>query len=202
MNPYDIIYSFYPQDTPLRRLLILHSEKVRDKALSILSEARISHPCRELDEINEQLVNDGALLHDIGIGRTHAPGILCEGTEPYICHGTIGAEMLRQEYICRQEITDVERDYVELLARICERHTGSGLSREDIVDQQLPISPVRDLLPESLEEKLVCLADKFFSKSGDPTLEKDFARVKRSMMKFGTASVERFDELCNTFYLK
>lgn len=202
MNPYDIIYSFYPHDTALRRLLILHSEKVRDKALAILAEARRLHPSQQLDAIDEQLVNDGALLHDIGIGRTHAPGILCEGTESYICHGTIGAEMLRQEYACREEIVGVERDYIELLARICERHTGSGLTKEDIADQQLPISPVRDLLPESLEEKLVCLADKFFSKSGDPTQEKDFARVKRSMMKFGTASVERFEALCNTFYLK
>ena len=36
---------------------------------------------------------------------------------------------------------------------------------EEIISQHLPISPPRDLLPESVEEKLVCYADKFFSKS-------------------------------------
>jgi len=216
MNPYDIIYYFYPQDTPLRRLLILHSEKVRDKALSILEEARRSHPSPMFDSIDENLVIAGALLHDIGIGRTHAPGILCEGTMPYICHGTIGAEMLREVSASKQGLAelqdgvstqkvglaDLQDEVIESLARICERHTGSGLSRQDILDQQLPISPVRDLLPETMEEKLICLADKFFSKSGDPAKEKDFARVKASMMKFGTDSIERFNSLCETFYIK
>ncbi len=191
MNPFEIIAHFYPDDTPLRRLLILHSQKVRDKALSILEHAQAVRPSSELDNANLQLVTDGALLHDIGIIRTHAPGILCEGTEPYICHGTIGADMLRH--------LDPQ---LEPIARICERHTGAGLTVDDIVGQQLPISPVRDLLPMTVEERLVCLADKFFSKSGDPAAEKDFDRVRRSMMKFGTDSLARFDALCEEFCLK
>lgn len=202
MNPYDIIFHFYPEDTPLRRLLILHSEKVRDKALEILSHARLRDEKAVLCNIDEQLVSDGALLHDIGIGRTHAPSILCEGKESYICHGTIGADMIRQEYCAMLASDDGSSSYLEAIARICERHTGSGLTRQDIVDQNLPISPVRDLLPETLEEQLVCLADKFYSKSGDPSKEKNFDRVCRSMMKFGTASMERFEALCRTFYLK
>lgn len=197
MNPYDIIYHFYPEDTPLRRLLILHSEKVRDKALEILTSAKCKDVENALDSINEQLVIDGALLHDIGIGRTYAPSILCEGGESYICHGTIGAEMLRSLQN-KREFADCD---LEPLARICERHTGSGLTRQDIIDQNLPIAPARDLLPETLEEQLVCLADKFFSKSGDPSKEKDFDRVCRSMVKFGTASMERFEALCKTFFL-
>ena len=36
MSALEIIRNFYPEDTPLRRLLILHSTQVRDKALSIL----------------------------------------------------------------------------------------------------------------------------------------------------------------------
>ncbi|MGN0870148.1 MAG: hypothetical protein ACI4UV_03075 [Victivallales bacterium] len=55
---------------------------------------------------------------------------------------------------------------VECYARICERHTGSGLTAEDVWKQSRPI-PERDYLPESLEEKLICLVDKFFSKFGD-----------------------------------
>ena len=192
MNPYDIISHFYPEDTPLRRLLILHSEKVRDKALALLEAARRKEKTDAWKTVDEQLVIDGSLLHDIGIGRTHAPGILCEGTEPYICHGVIGAQMLRG-----MDVADTVR--MEQIARICERHTGSGLTVHDIESQQLPIIPVRDLLPETIEEKLVCLADKFYSKSGDPSQEKSLERVRRSMMKFGADSMERFDELCRLF---
>lgn len=191
MNPLEVIRHFYPEDTPLRRLLILHSEKVRDKALGLLHAARQARPSAMLDAIDERLVSDGAMLHDIGIGRTHAPSILCEGTEPYICHGTIGAEMLRRF-----------DPSLEALARICERHTGAGLTTADILGQQLPILPVRDLLPETPEERLVCLADKFFSKSGDPSREKNFERVRRSMMKFGADSLARFDALCDEFCVK
>ena len=202
MNPYDIIYHFYPHDTALRRLLILHSEKVRDKAFAILEEARRNNPSTDLLCIDEQLVNDGALLHDLGIGRTYGPGIHCEGNEPYICHGIIGARMLRDlidENRCLKFSVAPER--LEQIARICERHTGAGLSMRDIVNQNLPITPPRDLVPETLEEKLVCLADKFYSKSGDPSKEKDLERVKRSMMKFGADSTIRFEELCRLFYV-
>lgn len=203
MNPYDIIYHFYPHDTALRRLLILHSEKVRDKAFAILEAARQNNPSPELLSIDEQLVNDGALLHDLGIGRTYGPGIHCEGNEPYICHGIIGARMLR-ELIEGNRCSEfsVEPARLEQIARICERHTGAGLTVRDIVEQNLPIIPPRDLVPETLEEKLVCLADKFYSKSGDPSKEKDLERVKRSMMKFGADSTARFEELCRLFSVK
>ena len=199
MTALDIIYHFYPQDTPLRRLLLLHSQCVADKALQILDH------CERLGKvlpIDRKLVVDGALLHDIGICRCDARGILCEGTEPYICHGTVGAQMLR-DYLaeCKQEEENIQDVDIDACARICERHTGAGLTAQNILDQQLPIVPVRDLLPETLEEQLVCLADKFFSKSGDPSQEKDFARVSRSMQKFGTDSVERFQALCSQFLL-
>jgi uncharacterized protein len=93
----------------------------------------------------------------------------------------------------------VEPERLEQIARICERHTGAGLTMRDIVEQKLPITPPRDLVPETLVEKLVCLADKFYSKSGDPSKEKDFERVRRSMMKFGADSTARFEELCRLF---
>lgn len=190
-----IIQHFYPTDTPLRRLLILHSECVRDKALQILQT--LQPPT----SLNLSLVIAGAMLHDIGICATHAPGILCEGSEPYICHGTIGAQMLRG-YLNEHTISAEDAAMLEACARICERHTGAGLTRENILTQKLPIEPAVDLLPETPEEKLVCLADKFFSKSGDPTKEKSLEHVRRSMMKFGADSLERFEQLCTLFNIK
>jgi len=199
MSPLDFICHFYPDDNPLRRLLIIHSQKVYDKAMDILIHARCIDPV-PFAAIDEDLVYWGAMLHDIGIGRTHAPSIFCEGTEPYICHGTIGAEMLREiGPTVNGQQTTVD---TTALARICERHTGAGLTVADIEQQNLPITPARDLLPETLEERLICLADKFYSKSGDPTAEKSIDRVQRSMMKFGTDSMTRFDALCKTFFVK
>ncbi len=199
MSYLDIIQHFYPEDTPLRRLLILHSECVRDKALAILSALPAAASAQL--SIDPALVQSGAMLHDIGILHTHAPGILCEGTEPYICHGIIGARMLR-EYISQHSLTTAEQQQLEACARICERHTGAGLTRENILAQGLPIQPAVDLLPETSEERLVCLADKFFSKSGDPSREKPLERVRRSMMKFGADSMARFEELCTIFHIK
>ena len=186
MSALEIIRNFYPEDTPLRRLLILHSTQVRDKALSILGNPELQGL-----SVDVQLVNDGALLHDIGIMQCHAPSILCEGTEDYLLHGVCGARMLRQ--YGEEHGLDMEP-----YARICERHTGSGLTQEDIARQGLPLPPGRDYLPETIEEKLVCLADKFYSKSS-PDKEKPLERVKASMQKFGPESLERFEEMCELF---
>ena len=199
MRYLDIIQHFYPEDTPLRRLLILHSECVRDKALAILS-ALPTTTAQQLS-LDPELVRSGAMLHDIGIIHTHAPGILCEGTEPYICHGIIGARMLR-EFVNEQTLSPAEQQQLEACARICERHTGAGLTRENILAQGLPIQPAADLLPETPEERLVCLADKFFSKSGNPSREKSLDHIRRSMMKFGADSMARFEDLCMLFNIK
>ena len=185
MDALAIIRNFYPEDTPLRRRLLKHSEQVKDKALELAAHAG--------ETIDLQLVADGALLHDLGIGRCDAPGIDCRGTEPYITHGVIGAKMLR-DYGAEHGL-DLEK-----YARICERHTGSGLAAAEIRAQQLPL-PERDYLPETPEEALVCLADKFFSKSGDME-EKPLKKIRRSLAKFGDATLARFDELCRRFMVK
>ena len=49
-------------------------------------------------------------------------------------------------------------------ALVCERHTGTGLSLSYIIEQDLPV-PHREMLPISLEEQVICFADKFFSKT-------------------------------------
>lgn len=132
------------------------------------------------------------LLHDIGIVHCHAPKILCTGSEPYLAHGIIGARMLR-EYGAARGMEEL----LEPFARICERHTGSGITAEEVRRQQLPI-PERNYLPETAAEKLVCLADKFFSKSGDMR-EKSLEHIRHSMEKFGPGPAERFDALCRYF---
>ncbi len=188
MDPLAIIAYFYPEDTPLRRLLLRHSLQVRDKALALLRR-----PGRTGPEPDAAVAAAGAMLHDIGIGACHAPGILCMGDQPYLAHGLIGARMLR-EYGKKHGLN------LEPFARICERHTGSGLTAAEIRAGALPL-PERDFLPETPEEQLICLADKFFSKSGDMQ-EKSLPRIRHSMAKFGPSPLARFDALCRTFGLR
>ena len=187
IDPDTIIAHFYPEDTPLRRLLLRHSVLVRDKALAILA-----NPSRPPLPLDHDLVSAGAMLHDVGILHCHAPSILCTGSHPYIAHGIIGARMLRT-YGAAQGID------LEPFARICEHHTGTGITAREVRERGLPI-PERDYLPETPEEKLICLADKFFSKSGDMK-EKTPVAVRRSLEKFGQDTVERFDVLLRLFGL-
>ena len=119
------------------------------------------------------------MLHDIGIFKCDAAGIQCFGTEPYICHGRIGAELLRSEGFPRH-------------ARVCERHTGAGITKAQIIAQNLPL-PQQDFLPETMEEKVICYADKFFSKTHIDR-EKTIEQVEKSLSKFGEEGVLRFRE--------
>ncbi len=167
-----LIDKYYPDDNKLKHILVEHSRQVAQRALQVAEK----HPELNLDP---SLLYAGSMLHDIGIFKTNAPGICCTGTEPYLMHGSIGARLLRQEGL-------------ETLARICERHTGAGLSKDDIRRQHLPL-PEHDLLPETLEEKVICYADKFYSKS-DLNRVKTSGQVYQSLRKFGEEGAARFLE--------
>jgi len=174
--PQEIIEK-YCKDEKLRHVLVSHSRAVADKALEIVR----NHPELEADA---QFVEEAALLHDIGIVRVDAPAIACMGTEPYICHGILGAEMLRAEGLERH-------------ALVCERHTGTGLTLDQIIQQRLPL-PHKDMQPKSIEEQVICFADKFFSKTRLET-EKSVEQARRSLEKFGAEGLVKFDVWCKRF---
>lgn len=172
-----IIDKYYPAGLPLRDIYMRHCRSVADLALEI--NARSAHP------LSESLVEAAAMLHDIGIVATYAPGIECRGAAPYLTHGLLGADILRCE------------GAGEELARVAERHTGSGLTAREIVEAGMPL-PAIDLLPETQLERLVCYADKFYSKSGSMK-RKDIPDVERQMVRYGEASLRRFRELQTQF---
>lgn len=175
-----IINEYYPEGTTLRDILIVHSRRVADKALAIHRSLQPQH------EADASTIEAAAMLHDIGIFLCDAAGIECYGTEPYICHGTLGAKLLR----ANAHRWGYTAESIEPFARVCERHTGAGLTAADITRQNLPL-PAQNLLPETYLEKLICYADKFFSKT-HPDREKPLDRVLLSMQKFGSDSYERF----------
>ena len=186
MNYQALIAKYYPDDDDLRRLLLKHSRQVADRCLLICSR----HPELRLDR---QFLEESAMLHDIGIRWCHAPGIYCQGDEPYIRHGLIGGRLLRQEGYERH-------------ARVCERHTGTGLTvmppapegwqGGDVLPPELLSQGF--FVPEVLEEQVVCYADKFYSKS-HPDRQLSVADTARSLEKFGREGVQTFLEWAKMF---
>ena len=126
------------------------------------------------------------MLHDIGILFTDAPDIGCYGSRSYICHGYMGRELLEDEGLPGH-------------ALVCERHVCAGLSANDILKHGLPL-PARDMLPLTLEEKIICYADKFFSKkTASRHFEKSLEEVRQGIEKYGLCQLQRFDEMTAFF---
>lgn len=173
-----IIDAHYAAGSQLRDILEGHSRQVADMALDIARRMRL--------DLDPDSIEAAAMLHDIGVVRTNAPGIQCFGTEPYLMHGVIGAEMLRED------------GAPEWVASVAERHTGAGLTREDVVAAGMP-DPGHDLLPRTQLERLVCYSDKFFSKTHVGATAKPLERVRASLVKFGPAAASRFEALHREF---
>jgi len=172
MNAIALLEKYFPgKDAFL--IILEHSRLVAAKAL--LTARNLDHPGVDLVFLEE-----AALLHDIGVCRTAAPKFHCYGTEPYIRHGVIGREILEGEGFPRH-------------ALVCERHIGVGLTVADIRSQKLPL-PEEDMTPLSLEEKIVCFADLFYSKSPLKCgREKNIDEIKTGLERFSKQKVLIFE---------
>ncbi|MFX1468218.1 MAG: HD domain-containing protein [Promethearchaeota archaeon] len=120
-----------------------HSEKVANKAIEIASKVKKV-------KLDMNLIEIGALLHDIGRTKTHS-----------FKHAIIGGKILRQ------------RGFSDKLARICETHILGGL---DKVDAKKVGLPEKDYLPITLEEKIICLADKCMAGTKEVSIQDRFNR--------------------------
>lgn len=178
MNVKEIIDRYYPCENVLKNIYMVHAGAVADFALGLARK----HPELELDEA---FIYEAAMLHDIGIFLTDAPRIHCYGSEEYLCHGYLGAELLRS--------IGLERH-----ARVCERHTGTGLTKE-IIERNGWNLPVKDFVPETLEEQLICFADKFFSKTKFLHEPRTFEQVVESMRKISEDSVKKVEKWAEMF---
>lgn len=172
MNPLELIDKYYEGQDELKEVLLTHSRQVADRALRIVD----AHPELGADR---DFVEEAAMLHDIGIVFVDAPRIHCHGTHKYIEHGYLGAELLRKEGLPRH-------------AGVAERHTGSGITLEQVLREDLPLPP-QDYCPRTIEEEIVCYADKFYSKThlGE---ESSWEKVRTSIWMYGSDSVQRFDK--------
>ncbi len=167
-----ILRKFYDPDSEVYRILVTHSRHVAAKALE--TAKKVAHLKPDLEFIEE-----AAMLHDIGIVRTRTLKLGCHGDQPYVCHGYLGRAMLDSLGLFRHGL-------------VAERHTGVGITKQDIMERNLGL-PLRDMVPLTLEEEIICYADKFFSKNhGAVSTEKTMDEVLAYFAPFGEKQVERF----------
>jgi uncharacterized protein len=179
MDPVELISRFYAPDSNSYRIILEHGRLVAGKALA--AAARIAPLQPDLE-----FIRSAAMLHDIGIFLTDSPGLDCHGSEPYIRHGVLGREILDGLGYPRHGL-------------VCERHVGVGISAADIRRFNLPL-PERDMLPASIEEEIICYADKFFSKNSDGVArEKSASEIMESLKPYGADKSERFMKWMKNF---
>ena len=144
------------------------------------------------DYVDEYAAFAGGLLHDIGTyfvlakdGSKAADGKLEFDGPNYILHGLRGYNYL------------IDNGFSEDIAQFARNHTGVGLTREQVVAQNLPL-PAGDYIPRTVEQEIVMVADKYNSKSIPPRfLTVDTYRRKAE--RFGEENAKRWMFLVNKY---
>lgn len=161
------------------RIVLEHSRHVADFALEVADRLAVTGGGRIF-------IEEAALLHDIGVCQVYAPELGLHGANPYIMHGVLGRAIL-------------EGEGLPLHGLVCERHTGVGLTCDDIIRQNLPL-PHREMSPLSLPEQIICFSDLFYSKSPEKLDQRKTApQVRKKLLRFGEDKVAVFDAWLEKF---
>ncbi|HTZ17738.1 MAG TPA: HD domain-containing protein [Dissulfurispiraceae bacterium] len=174
MDVIPLIEKYYEPGSQAYFFMVEHGKAVARKALEIAARLADLHP-------DLAFIEEAAMLHDIGIIKTNLPKIGCLGAHPYISHGYLGRQLL---------------DVVGFPAHalVCERHVGMGLTAADIETNSFPL-PMREMVPQSLEEKIICFADKFYSKDRHTlSVAKPIESVREMIWRYGEDKLRLFDE--------
>jgi len=115
-----------------------------------VSEKIVKELMRVGVKVDEKAILRGALLHDIGRSKEHS-----------VRHGFLGGEILRKD------------GYDGIIISIVENHVGGGIDKQDCAKLGMP---ERDFIPISLEEKIVCLADKYVEENQIKPLQETLSK--------------------------
>jgi uncharacterized protein len=160
-------------------LVYTHSQIVLEIALQLIERSNL--------KVDKDLVTIGAMVHDIGVYKvTDRTGETLVGMS-YITHSIEGEAILKKE------------GFSESIWRFASHHTGVGISKLDIMANNLRLPPA-DYIAETTEEELIMYADKFHSKTTPPYFN-SYQWFKNDISKFGQDKVTKFDELVNKFGL-
>ncbi len=175
MDPEKIIHKFYRPGSKAYKIILKHGRCVAEKSLDIAENLG-------LKTSSIKFIHEAAMLHDIGVFLTHAPSIGCFGGSPYICHGFLGRKLLDELGFPKHGL-------------VAERHTGSGITADNIRKNSLPL-PCRDMVPLSIEEKIICFADKFYSKNPEKEgIEKTIPEIIQELAAIDATQAKRFADL-------
>lgn len=150
--------------------------------------------------VDEYAALVGGLLHDIGTyfvlkndgSRKDGGSEKNDGSEKaenklkfdgpnYILHGIRGYEYL------------LRKGFGEDAAQFARNHTGVGLLRSQVIAQNLPL-PAEDYIPQTIEQEIVMVADKYNSKSIPPRFLTVDA-YRRKARRFGEENSMRWMQL-------
>lgn len=130
-------------------------------------------------EIDLNLVEIGGLIHDLGRSKTHD-----------VSHGIVGAAILRK-INNSADLSSDDQNFIEKLARICERHIGAGIDKDEASVLGLG---EKDYLPETIEEKIIAHADNLIDGDKIVGIKQTVENFERKLGK-GHKSVKRIVEL-------
>jgi uncharacterized protein len=119
-------------------------------------------------KINIELVEAGALLHDLGRSKNHT-----------VNHAIIGAEIANSIGL------------PEPVIKIIKRHVGAGITAEEA---QLLGWPKDTYTPQTLEEKVVSYADKLIDQSKKIPIETEIKRLQKENKKEAAERVRKLHE--------
>ena len=175
-----IIHKYIPPHTLAYYVYIIHVTLVTDKALQIARRMKLS-------PAQQRFIEEASMLHDIGVIRVNAKEIGCFGELPYIMHVVEGRKIL-------------EKEGLPLHAKIAENHISvGGLSKDEIVKGKMTL-PHRDMLCETIEEKIISYADLFYSKNPDKLWrKKTIAQIRIKAANYGKRQEKLFDKWYKEF---
>lgn len=101
--------------------------------------------------IDLSLVEAGGILHDLGRAKNHT-----------VDHAVLGGQMAETLGLPDE------------VSRIIKRHVGAGITHEEARTLGWPIDTY---MPQTLEEKIVCYADKRVDQSGVVPIENEIERL-------------------------
>jgi len=140
--------------------VIRHAEAVTQLAVEI------AKACKERGlDVDLELVEIGALLHDIGRAKTHS-----------VYHAVIGAEIAKSLGLPEQVIS------------IIKRHVGGGITAREAKKLGWP----KDIyVPQTLEEKIVSYTDKLIEGSRRVPIERTIEIFSRELPSSAIARIRR-----------
>lgn len=142
------------------RNVIRHCKAVAELAVEIAKACR-----KNGVEVDLELVEIGALLHDIGRAKTHS-----------VHHAVVGAEIAKSLGLS------------EPLISIIKRHVGGGITAKEAKKLEWPNSIY---IPQTIEEKIVSYADKLIEGSRRVPIERTIENFSRELSPSAITRIRR-----------